>query len=90
MTVGESKTVKIPAEQAYGHRKDDLVIKIPKEQFPPDISPYEGLVLNLNHPDGRVVNAMITDVLEDSVTLDANPPLAGEELTFDIELIEIV
>ncbi len=90
MTAGDAKTVKIPAAEAYGDYKDELIITINKDQFPENISPDEGLQLDLKSPDGNVLNAVVTTVGEDSVTLDANHPLAGQDLTFNIELLEIV
>lgn len=90
MTVGDVKTVKISASEAYGERRNELVITISKQQFPEHISPAEGLQLSLKSPDGSILNAIITMVAEDSVTLDANHPLAGQDLNFNIELMEIV
>jgi peptidylprolyl isomerase len=90
MAAGDRKTVKIPSDKAYGDHKEELVIKINRAQFPDDIEPKEGLHLNLKSPQGSVLNAIITSVEEDTVTLDANHPLAGQDLTFDIELIEIL
>ena len=90
MTAGDVRTVKIQAAEAYGDRRDELVITINKQQFPENISPAEGLQLDLKSPDGSVLNAIITAVEEESVILDANHPLAGKDLNFDIELIEIV
>ena len=90
MTVGDMKTIKILAAEAYGVHRSELVFNIDKSQFPNHIDPKEGLQLNLNNPDDKESIAMITSVGEDSVTLDANHPLAGKDLTFDIELIEII
>lgn len=90
MAAGNVQTVKIAAAEAYGDRRAELVITINKDQFPENISPAEGLQLDLKSPDGNVLNAIVTMVGENSVTLDANHPLAGQDLTFDIELLEIV
>lgn len=90
MEEGEKKKVKIPSDEAYGSRRDELVISVDKSQFPDNIEPSEGLPLSLKSPDGKIVNATITSVEDNSVTLDANHPLAGKDLTFDIELVEIV
>lgn len=89
MSVGETKTVRIPSNEAYGPWRDELVLKFNKTDFPPDIEPIEGLVLNLRNPDGRSLAAQITKVSEDSVTLDANHPMAGKDLTFKIDLVEV-
>lgn len=90
MQVGDTKTVKIPADEAYGAHKEELIINIDKRHFPDNISPAEGLQLSLKSPEGKILNAIITSVKEDSVSLDANHPLAGKDLTFEIELVEIL
>lgn len=89
MSVEESKTVKILSDEAYGPHMNQLVLKIPKEQFPPTIEPREGLVLNLRQPDNNIIDVVITEISQETVTLDANHPLAGKNLTFDIELMKI-
>jgi peptidylprolyl isomerase len=90
MTAGDVKTIKISAAEAYGDRREELVITINRKQFPDHINPAEGLQLDLKSPDGSVLNAIITALEEESVTLDANHPLAGQDINFDIELLEIV
>ncbi|MFH1702797.1 MAG: peptidylprolyl isomerase [Nitrospirota bacterium] len=89
MSIGETKTVRIPSNEAYGTRRDELILKFNKTDFPTNIEPKEGLVLNLRSPDGRTMMAEITEVSVDSVTLDANHPLAGRDLTFKIDLVEV-
>jgi peptidylprolyl isomerase len=89
MGVGDSKTVKIPAEEAYGPLKEDLIVNIEKGQVPEHIKPEPGLQLQIKQPDGAMINVLITDVTDTHVTLDANHPLAGKDLTFDLELVEI-
>jgi len=89
MSVGEKKQVKISHDEAYGHRNDELILKVDRAAFPPSIEPREGLVLNLRSPDGRLIVAEIKEISGDSVTLDANHPLAGNDLTFEINLMEI-
>ena len=89
MSVGEKKTVRILSNEAYGPHRDELMLKFNKTDFPPDIEPKEGLVLNLKSPDGRFLLAEITEVSGDSVTLNANHPLAGQNLTFEIDLVEV-
>jgi peptidylprolyl isomerase len=89
MSEGESKTVTVPPQEAYGARREDLVLKVEKEKFPPQITPEEGKVLSLRQQDGGVIEAAIVDVGDDTVTLDANHPLAGRDLTFEIELVEV-
>jgi peptidylprolyl isomerase len=90
MAVGESKSVKIPPEEAYGPRHDQLVQEVPKTALPDDIAPAVGMQLQGKSADGQVMNLVVTDVKDEEITVDANHPLAGEELTFDIELVEIV
>jgi FKBP-type peptidyl-prolyl cis-trans isomerase 2 len=90
MKVGDSTTVRIPADQAYGEKRDDMVVELSRQQIPPDIQPEVGMVLQMQQPDGMPLNVTVTQVTEDSVTLDANHPLAGQALTFNIELVEIL
>jgi FKBP-type peptidyl-prolyl cis-trans isomerase 2 len=89
MAVGEMKTIRITSGEAYGPYRDDLVMSINKAQLPPDIEARQGVMLSLRHPNGGTIDALIAEVTADSVTLDANHPLAGEDLTFELELIEI-
>jgi len=90
MQPGESKTVKIPAEEAYGGYQDDLVRDFPRGEFPDHIELEEGLVLSADSSDGRQVRFKVLAFNEENVTLDGNHPLAGQNLTFDIELVEIL
>jgi len=89
MTVGEMKTISIASGEAYGPYREDLVMSINKAQLPPDIDIRQGGMLSLRHPNGGTIDALISEVTDDSVTLDANHPLAGEDLTFELELVEI-
>lgn len=86
--VGDAVKVVIPAEEAYGERLEELVISVPRDQVPPHIEPEVGLMLQLM-TDGGEMEVAVTEVTEEAVTLDANHPLAGETLTFDIELVEL-
>ncbi|MCC6964173.1 MAG: peptidylprolyl isomerase [candidate division Zixibacteria bacterium] len=90
MQVGESVTVTIPVDDAYGRHRDNLVIQVDQSQFPADIKPELGLSLRMQQPDGSTVRVRITALEAGKVTLDANHPLAGEDLVFDIELVEIL
>ncbi len=90
MNPGESKTVKIPAEEAYGQRRDDLILEIDKNQLPEGLKPEIGMQLQSRQPDGSIIVLTIADIRESHITLDANHPLAGKDLTFDIQLIEIL
>ncbi|MGV3528579.1 MAG: FKBP-type peptidyl-prolyl cis-trans isomerase [Flavisolibacter sp.] len=89
MNVGDKKTVEINAGDAYGEKDERNVIEFPKEQFPPEMNPQPGMQLMLNSGDGQQIPVMVTEVKENSVILDANHPLAGQDLIFDIELVEV-
>jgi len=89
MTVGESKTVTIPAAEAYGDRHEQLVQQVPKTALPEEMKPEVGMQLQSQSPEGQVMNLVVTGVEEESITVDANHPLAGQALTFAIELVEI-
>jgi FKBP-type peptidyl-prolyl cis-trans isomerase 2 len=89
MKPGETKSVTLNPEQAFGDRREDLVLELPKNEFPQHITPSIGLQLNLSSANGANLPVVITDVGDDSVTLDGNHPLAGQTIVFDIELIEI-
>jgi peptidylprolyl isomerase len=89
MAVGETKTITIPPEEAYGPKRDELVMTISKDEFPSDVEPSVGQQMQMRHPSGNVVTVTIIDVMQDSVTFDANHPLAGKTLIFEVELMEI-
>ncbi|MGE5521177.1 MAG: FKBP-type peptidyl-prolyl cis-trans isomerase [Candidatus Dadabacteria bacterium] len=89
MQVGDKKKVEIDAQDAYGHKDDKNIIEFPKAQFPPDMTPEVGMQLMLSSGEGQQFPVTIVDVKEDSVVLDANHPLAGQDLIFDIEMVEI-
>ncbi|HEU4471277.1 MAG TPA: peptidylprolyl isomerase [Flavisolibacter sp.] len=90
MQVGDKKTVEIPVQDAYGEKETDRIIEFPKAQFPPDLTPEVGMQLMMSDGQGQQLPVTITEVKEESVVLDANHPLAGQDLIFDIELVEIV
>jgi FKBP-type peptidyl-prolyl cis-trans isomerase 2 len=89
MAPGEKKTVRIACAEAYGPRRDDMVAVFNAVQFPENIVPAVGQIMQLKRDDGMLVQVMVTDVTGDQVTLDANHPLAGQDLIFDVHLIEI-
>ena len=89
MEAGESRTVKIPCDEAYGQRREELVAEVPRSELPENVDPRPGLKLKLIQPGGVPVVVLITDVGEDTVTLDGNHPLAGRDLTFELELIAV-
>ena len=89
MTVGDKKSVRMEAEQAYGERHEELVQEVPRSALPEEIKPEEGMALQSQSPEGQVMNLVVTNVADESITVDANHPLAGQALSFDIELVEI-
>ena len=90
MTIGEQKSLHIQPEKAYGERKEDMVMSVPISQVPPDLNPEAGQKLQMGGPQGQLIVVTVLEVTDKSVHLDANPPLAGKALNFDIELVEIV
>ena len=90
MIIGDKRTVNIAVEEAYGPKNPEMVIEFPRDQVPEGMPLEKGMRLNLNNSEGQVVPVVITDVLDETILLDANHPLAGEDLVFDIELVEIV
>jgi len=90
MAVGENKSVTVQPDQAYGERHEQLVQQVPKSALPEDMEPAIGMQLQSQSPDGQVMNLVITEVADETITVDANHPLAGQALTFAIELVEIV
>ena len=90
MEVGEQKKVEIPQEEAYGKKAKSSIVEVKKSEFPDGITPAVGQQLQTQDADGRPVNVRVTKINGDMVTLDANHPLAGKTLIFDIELMEIV
>jgi peptidylprolyl isomerase len=89
MAVGQTKTVTIPAAEAYGDRVAEAVLQVPREQLPPDLEPEVGQQLVMQSRDGRQIPIVVVEVTEDSITIDANHPLAGRDLTFEIELVSV-
>jgi FKBP-type peptidyl-prolyl cis-trans isomerase 2 len=89
MKPGESKSVTLQPAEAFGDRREDLVVELPKDEFPQHIDPSVGLQLKLTNPSGTDLTVVITDVGKESVTLDGNHPMAGKTVVFDIELLEI-
>lgn len=90
MSLGESKEVNIPVDQAYGPHMEELVGVVERSRLPEGIKPEVGEQLEVTREDGEAFPVLITSVTDTEVTLDANHPLAGRDLTFDIRLIEIV
>ena len=90
MTAGDSKSISIEAENAYGAHRDDLIINVDRSQFPDHIEPEVGQQLQLTQPDGHPLMVMISAVSLEAITLDANHPLAGKDLKFEIKLVDIL
>lgn len=89
MEVGDSKTAEIPAAEAYGEARQDLMFDVPKTNLPEDLKPEVGQQLAMTQPDGQQVPVTVAKVEEDKVIIDANHQLAGKDLIFDIQLVEI-
>ena len=89
MTVGEKKIVKIGADDAYGQSNPEMRQAVPREGIPADIPLEVGIQLQMQTPDGQAMPVTVVEVDEATVTLDANHPLAGKDLQFDIELVKI-
>ena len=89
MKTGDTKNVTIPADKAYGQRNEEMVITAPRDQVPKDINPEVGQQLQMAGPDNQPIVVLITEVTDEHILLDANPPLAGKDLVFDIELVAI-
>lgn len=90
MSVGEKRTVNIPFSEAYGPRNAEMIVDVPKEQFPKDMQLEIGMPLMMSDNSGQNMEVIVSQIKENSVVLDANHPLAGQDLIFDIELVEIV
>ncbi|MEQ8476552.1 peptidylprolyl isomerase [Fulvivirga sp.] len=89
MKVGDKKVAEIPAAEAYGEKNDDMVVSVPKAQLPPDLNPEIGQQLSMQQPNGQAIPVVVTKVETETIEIDANHPLAGKDLIFDIELVEI-
>jgi peptidylprolyl isomerase len=89
MNPGETKTVRILSDDAYGPYREDMVLTVERSQFPPDIEPTVGQALQVQQSNGEPFVVTVSEVSEASVKLDANHPLAGKDLTFEIQLVEI-
>ena len=90
LSVGESKSVNIPSAEAYGPYQENMVLAIEKDKFPAGLSLTVGEQLQIPSQNGQPVVVVIKEVTDDKVTLDANHPLAGQDLNFNIELVEIM
>lgn len=89
MQVGEDKSVLIPSEEAYGDKREDMMVDVPIDQVPADIKPEVGMDLSIQNQDGQPMPVKVVQVDAEKITLDANHPLAGQDLTFQIKIVEI-
>jgi peptidylprolyl isomerase len=89
MQVGDDKSVTIPADEAYGQKREDMMLDVPMEQVPADIKPEVGMDLSIQNQQGQPTPVKVVHVDEAKITLDANHPLAGQDLVFDIKLVEV-
>ncbi len=89
MSVGEAKVEKIPSKDAYGEHKEQLVFTMGRENIPEDMNVEVGFELDMHGKNGECIPVLVTGLTEDSITLDANHPLAGKDLIFEIQLVEI-
>lgn len=88
MKVGESKTIEVPASEAYGEKDESLIQKAPREYFQ-GVDLQKGMPLQAQTPEGQIINMIVVDFDENEVTVDMNHPLAGKDLVFDIEIVNI-
>ena len=89
MSIGEKKTITIPAEQAYGNPREDMFMEFPLDRFPADMVPEIGMQLNMSNNEGDQFPVAIVEIADEYVVLDGNHPLAGKDLIFDLDLVEI-
>jgi len=90
MQVDEKKTIEIPKEEAYGAIIEELFHKVNRAELPPEIKPEVGMGLMSQNPDGTERQLRVTDVQDDHIVVDANHPLAGQDLVFDLHVVEIL
>ncbi len=89
MDLNESKTIKIPFDKAYGPYHNELCMEVEKSQLPPHLNPHVGQQLQIPRSDGQTVLFLVTQITDKTITLDANNPLAGKDLIFDLQVVEI-
>lgn len=89
LEAGDTETATLQPEDAYGERDEQRLIEVERDQLPDEIEPEIGMQLEIQQPNGRPARVSITEIGEENVTLDANHPLAGKELTFEIEVLEV-
>lgn len=90
MNEGDTKKISIPAADAYGLYQEELVAVVARSQVPPEIELEIGMILQVSSPEGSLSRVMVKEITESNVTLDLNHPLAGQDLTFDLKLVQIL
>jgi len=90
MSVSEKKTIVIPSEEAYGEARPELIQEVPNDKLPPEIKPEVGMGLVSSTPEGQEIQLVVKEVKDEAIVVDGNHPLAGQELTFEVEVIEII
>ncbi len=86
---GEKQTIQVPAAEAYGKVNEKAFQEVPKSQLPPEVKPEEGAVLGVVTPEGKTVPVKVAEVKEESIVLNFNHPLAGKDLTFEVNIVEV-
>ncbi len=89
MAVGEKKSIHIPAVEAYGERREEMVMEFERSQLPEGLEPEVGMGLQMQGPQGQAIPVQVTSVTDGSITIDANHPLAGQNLNFELELVSV-
>ncbi|HIJ56588.1 MAG TPA: hypothetical protein HPQ03_10735 [Deltaproteobacteria bacterium] len=89
LAIGDRKTITVPPEEAFGPKRRELILELEKKQFPDTVSPAKGQTVRIQQRDGKTLNASIVDIKDESIVLDANHPMAGKTLVFDIELVAV-
>jgi FKBP-type peptidyl-prolyl cis-trans isomerase 2 len=90
MAVGDKKTIEIPFLHAYGPEDPTMIIEFPVDKLPEDLKPEVGMQLNMNNAEGQQFQVVVTEINDQNIVLNANHPLAGKDLIFDLELVEIL
>ncbi|MCF7817162.1 MAG: peptidylprolyl isomerase [Kiritimatiellales bacterium] len=90
MGVGEKKSIHIPSTEAYGEVRAEMIMQFDRSQLPEDLEPEVGMDLQMQGPQGQAIPVQITAVDESTITIDANHPLAGQNLNFELELVAVI
>lgn len=90
MAVGDTKVIDIPCNEGYGEVRDELILVVPKSEFPPEIDPAIGEQLQIPQEQGQPVVVTVVKKDDEAITLDANHQLAGKDLVFEVELVEVI